>query len=606
MTSAEVYDPATGDWIPTGSLRTSRHNHTATLLPDGRVLVAGGCSEWKEGLYQVSIHLPQAEVYDMASGTWTPTGDLKTARYSHSATLLPDGRVLLAGGHKAGALTRAELYDPATGEWSTTGGLNVPRDSHTATLLGEGQVLVAGGIDTDDDALDSTELYDTELGYASSWRPEITAVNPPLNAVCGGAGVDLIGTQFQGLSEASGGSTNDSATNYPLAQMRRMDNDQVQWLEPTRWSDTSLSVPTLDGYPLGMTMITLFVNGIPSVSRMVPIVDNLAPVAVGDSYTTTQDSTLIVTNALSQGSLRERRADKTWVAQAFGEEAAREYARSELTAPPVEAGPGVLANDLECEDDPLTASYRTGPEHGFVTLNPDGSFMYIPQSGFSGVDSFTYNVSDGAFTSNGEVTINVVPTHPPVPLGDSYGMSEDEVLAVVDSSLLDNDSDPDGDPLTAWQATEPVSGTVVVDRDGEFIYVPDTGEWGVDHFDYVASDGIYTATAQVTITITPVASAPLADISSLPAMPDTANLSWTTDSSNCEYRVWQTTSPHLLPGDGTLLATLPKGSDFFSVPGVIGDPGTNYYFVIEAVGCGLDTASSNEVAEFDFSLEPGG
>src|SRR6266404_4458673 len=85
---------------------------------------------------------------DPASGTWTVTGSLNTARYYHTATLLPNGMVLVAGGEIIGVLTSAELYDPASGTWTMTGNLNTGRTTHTATLLPNGMVLVAGGFDS--------------------------------------------------------------------------------------------------------------------------------------------------------------------------------------------------------------------------------------------------------------------------------------------------------------------------------------------------------------------------------------------------------------------------------------------------------------------------
>ena len=109
----------------TGSLAAARRYHTATLLLDGKVLVVGGEAAG-------SIYLSSAELYDPATGFWTSTGTLNVARRSHTATLLEDGRVLVAGGYDGSYIGSAEVYDPGTGLWTTTDSLDTARYNHTA------------------------------------------------------------------------------------------------------------------------------------------------------------------------------------------------------------------------------------------------------------------------------------------------------------------------------------------------------------------------------------------------------------------------------------------------------------------------------------------
>ncbi|MEJ7894530.1 MAG: kelch repeat-containing protein [Solirubrobacteraceae bacterium] len=152
--SAELYDPANRVWQPTGAMGETRANHTATLLSNGRVLVVGGENDF------AGMSLATAELYDPATGTWRPTGSLATARKLHTATVLPDGKVLVAGGlaNMSKGITSAELYDPATGQWTSTGTMNKARGDHTATMVA-GRVLVVGGAsETTTEA--TTELYD--------------------------------------------------------------------------------------------------------------------------------------------------------------------------------------------------------------------------------------------------------------------------------------------------------------------------------------------------------------------------------------------------------------------------------------------------------------
>lgn len=166
MATAALYDPATGTWGTTGSLVKTRYGHTATLLSSGRVLVAGGYS-YTPPPFGSSEVLDDAELYDPASGTWSATGSLTTPRENHTATFLPNGQVLVAGGDNSHILASAELYDPTTESWSPTGSFAAVREYHTATLLANGQVLAAGGFgQTPEGYLDRAELYDPGTG---SW-----------------------------------------------------------------------------------------------------------------------------------------------------------------------------------------------------------------------------------------------------------------------------------------------------------------------------------------------------------------------------------------------------------------------------------------------------
>jgi N-acetylneuraminic acid mutarotase len=214
VATAELYNPTSGTWSTTAPMAIARSGHSATLLPDGRVLVAGGADD-------AGRTFTSAELFDPGSGTWTMTGELSAARSLHSATLLPNGSVLVAGGY-AGRSDQhpqameisederlspsAELFDPATGTWAFTGDMVVVRLGHTATLLPNGRVLVAGGDvyaysrNTRGEELSAAELYDPAAG---SWaattsmhvaRDDPTATLLPDGKVLVVSGVNLAGS----------------------------------------------------------------------------------------------------------------------------------------------------------------------------------------------------------------------------------------------------------------------------------------------------------------------------------------------------------------------------------------------------------------------------
>ena len=283
VSTAELYDPAANTWSAAGSLTTARYNHTATLLPSGKVLVTGGVN---------SVYLATAELYDPAGNTWSAAGSLATARASHAATLLPNGKVLASGGYNGSYLASTEVYDPVTNGWSAAGSLTTARYGPRATLLPNGNVLVVGGNNSGGN-LASAELYNPGLQYQSAWQPVISTTNSPVSV--NGALV-LTGSGFNGISEASGGSTNNSASNYPIVQLHSLVNDQTEFLLPDPahpFSASGFTSQALSGFPAGYALVTVFTNGIPSNSIMISIIPN--PVSTISLQSGSGQSTLVNT-----------------------------------------------------------------------------------------------------------------------------------------------------------------------------------------------------------------------------------------------------------------------------------------------------------------------
>ena len=205
VNAAELFDQAAGTWKPTGTLHLARRGHQAALLADGRVLVTGGRDADGEPM-------ASAEIYNPDTGTWSETAPMSIGRIGHSLTTLPDGKVLVAGGTSRGPSgasggqtirpdASAEIFDPRTGTWKATAPLRTARFEHTPTARPDGKVLVAGGQGPAEGgklaALESTEVYDpaadgfvssTNLGEARTNHAAVLLPDKSSVLVIGGAG----------------------------------------------------------------------------------------------------------------------------------------------------------------------------------------------------------------------------------------------------------------------------------------------------------------------------------------------------------------------------------------------------------------------------------
>ena len=251
----------------------SRYNHTATLLNNGTVLLAGGYS---------ANALATAELFNPAAGTFSATGDLNAARYDHTATLLNNGTVLLAGGNNGSALASAELYTPSAGTFTATGNLNAARYDQTATLLSRGTVLVAGGYNGS--ALASGALFQPTTLVPSNLQSIAVTPATPTVAVFGTVRFTATGT-FSGGSKqtlasvtwSSGNSAvatvTSDASNRGAAYGAAQGSAQVSACTGTVCGSTTLTVGS--GGSTGSATVSLvnsdvYVSGVSSVSVAVP------------------------------------------------------------------------------------------------------------------------------------------------------------------------------------------------------------------------------------------------------------------------------------------------------------------------------------------------
>lgn len=291
LASAEIFDSTTGLFTATSNMGSPRFEHTATQLTNGKVLVTGGfgvASRDSEGERVPPPALDSAEIYDPATRTFMPAGKMNSARAGHTATLLLNGKVLITGGQSnSDALPSAELYDPATGSFTPTGPLGTARIGHTATLLSDGGVLIAGGSGADA-VLASAEIYNPATG---SFAPTANMGTPRTRhtATRLSDGRVLVAGGYDGTTDAAKADIYDPSTGSfaPTGAMRIAREGHTATLLPDG------SVLIAGGSSLAEILASAEIYN-PATSSFAPTANMTTP-RTGHTATLLQDGRVLVT-----------------------------------------------------------------------------------------------------------------------------------------------------------------------------------------------------------------------------------------------------------------------------------------------------------------------
>jgi VCBS repeat-containing protein len=472
----ELFDPNTGTWSNAGEMRPDHFYITPCLLTNGKVLLSGG--RWS-----LTSTTNQCDLYDPDTGTWVTTGSMQYDRQSHTATLLPDGKVLVAGGeyhtaNPAKSVATAELYDPKTGTWSDTSSMNISRFNHSATLLPIGVVLVAGGAHTENlsssPPTKSCELYTsaTNAQPVATSQTLITNEDTPVNITLAATDVDNDPLNYSVVSGTLHGVLSGTAPNLTYTPTTNFNGGDSFTFKANDG--------TVDSNIATITITITAVNDVPSFTK-------------GSNQTVLEDT---------------------------GAQTVAGWATSISAGPADESGQALnfIVNNNN------NALFSSQP-----AIAANGSLTYTPAANANGSATVTVSLHDNGGTANGGIDTSVQQTFTitvtavndvPVAVNDSYSVTENSVLNVSAPGVLANDTDIDNAVLTALKVSDPAHGTLTLNTDGSFSYKPANNYTGNDSFTYKVNDGkadSNVATVSITVNSIPPSSAASIGLAVAPA-----------------------------------------------------------------------------------------
>ncbi|HHJ39639.1 MAG TPA: hypothetical protein ENJ86_09295 [Methylothermaceae bacterium] len=403
--ATELFDPENETWAATGDMVMPRSGHTATLLPNGLVLVVGGRTVNEAGVTSTTA---TAEIYNPSTGTWRTTGAMNVPRYRHTATLLRDGRVLVVGGccervyGRKRALNSAEIYDPSTETWVLVSSMSERRRSHTAHILADGSVLIAGGSGhTFKGGTKSAEIYypitDTwqtisAMAFVHADHGTVTLLDGSVLVVGGSPSGCCAGTREAEVfnpANRAWSSVGSLANRRKIFTTTRLADGKVLAAggyscclsSPNYISSTEIYDPDTQQWTNSGDM---------NFARMghaaILLKDGRVLVAGGETYLPEGgEQTINEAEIFEYGSVVVP-SNRPPVAKSAN------YQTNENT--PLD----ILLEATDPDDNPLTFAVVSSPINGLLSGVPP-NLTYTPSSGFSGMDSFTFKANDGSLDS---------------------------------------------------------------------------------------------------------------------------------------------------------------------------------------------------------------